>query len=223
MTALAHERPETMTEIRTEPPNLSKNGPSLDEVLWQAWEAMELPEGYRAEIIEGAIEVSPTGRYSHSQIIFLLKEELGDFLRGGDFAVRQDTNVVHEGCVWVPDLFIIARDAERYVTDDELGLAAAGVRVVFEVVSPGKRSQDRDRVKKRREYARAGIPVYVVIDDYDAQGTVTVLTEPRPEEADWVGVHRVSYGTEVAIPEGPAKGFAVTEAITGPARAKKRR
>ncbi|WP_232107944.1 MULTISPECIES: hypothetical protein [Streptomyces] len=34
---------------------------NLDEVLWQAWKAMELPEGYRAEIIEGAIEVSPTG------------------------------------------------------------------------------------------------------------------------------------------------------------------
>ncbi|MFF3711134.1 hypothetical protein [Streptomyces phaeochromogenes] len=31
--------------------------------------------------------------------------------------------------------------------------------------------------------------------------------------------HRVPYGTEVTIPEGPAKGFVVTEAITGPARA----
>jgi len=221
MTALAHERPETMTEIRTEPPYLPENGPDLDEVLWQVWEAMELPEGYRAEIIEGAIEVSPTGRYAHSQIVFLLKEALGDFLKGGDFAARNDTNVIHEGCVWVPDLFVVARDTERYVTDDGLGLTAAGVRVVFEVVSPGKRSQDRDRVKKRREYARAAIPVYVIIDDYDDQGTVTVLTEPRPEKADWVGVHRVPYGTEVTIPEGPAKGFAVSDAITGPARGKK--
>ncbi|MFD3308244.1 Uma2 family endonuclease [Streptomyces sp. NPDC058694] len=150
MAALAHERPE--------------NEPGLDAVVWQAWEAMELPEGYRAEIIEGAIEVSPTGGYSHSQIVFLLKEVLGDFLRDGDFAARNGTNVIHEGCVWVPDLFIV---------------------------------------------------------DHDDQGTVTVLTEPRPEKADWVGVHRVPYGTEVTIPEGPAKGFVVTEAITGPARAEK--
>jgi Uma2 family endonuclease len=92
---------------------------------------------------------------------------------------------------------------------------------VVEVVSPGKRDQDRDRVKKRREYARAAIPVYVIIDDCDGQETVTVLTEPRPDKADWAGVHRVPYGTEVAIPEGPAKGFVVTQAITGPARAKK--
>lgn len=216
MTALAHERPETMTEIRTEP--LSENGPSLDEVVWQAWKAMELPEGYRAEIIEGAIEVSPPGRYSHSQIVFLLKEALGDFLRGGDFAARNDTNIIHEGSAWVPDMFVVARDAERYVTDDGLGLTAAGVRVVFEVVSPGKRSQDRDRVKKRREYARAGIPVYVLIDDYDGQGAVTLFTRPRPDKADWEDIHRVPYGTEVTIPEGPAKGFVIGEAITGPKR-----
>ena len=64
MTAIAHERPETMTETQTE----FSNGPDLDEVLWQVWKAMELPEGYRAEIIEGAIEVSPTARRSHGLI-----------------------------------------------------------------------------------------------------------------------------------------------------------
>ncbi|MHC0432422.1 hypothetical protein ACX6XY_19900 [Streptomyces sp. O3] len=37
-----------------------------------------------------------------------------------------------------------------------------------------------------------------------------------PEEATWFGVHRVPYDTEVTIPEGLAKGFAITEAITGP-------
>lgn len=74
--------PETRTESEPTPsptPSVSE----LDEVLWQAWKAMELPEGYRAEIIEGAIEVSPTGRYSHSEIIYQLKEALGEFLRVG--------------------------------------------------------------------------------------------------------------------------------------------
>ncbi|MGC0421261.1 hypothetical protein [Embleya sp. AB8] len=33
----------------------------LDGFLWQTRNAMTLPEGFRAEIIEGAIEVSPTG------------------------------------------------------------------------------------------------------------------------------------------------------------------
>ncbi|MFG2955928.1 Uma2 family endonuclease [Streptomyces sp. NPDC048291] len=214
MTALAHERPETMSEASADIVNV----PDLDEVLWQAWKAMELPEGYRAEIIEGAIEVSPTGRYSHSQIIFMLREALAEFLKGGDFAVRNDTNVLHENRAWVPDLFVVARDPERYVTDDGLGLTAAGVRVVFEVTSPGRRSLDRDRIRKRREYARAGIPVYVIIDDYDGQGAVTLFTGPRPDKADWEDIHRVPYGTDVTVPEGPAKGFVIGEAITGPKR-----
>ncbi|WP_241267471.1 Uma2 family endonuclease [Streptomyces scabichelini] len=207
-----------MTEIRTEPVCVPENGPSLDEVVWQAWKAMELPEGYRAEIIEGAIEVSPTGRYSHGNVINLLRDELVIFLRDGDFVARNDINVFHEGSALVPDLFIVPRDTDRYVTSDGLGVTAAAVRLVLEVVSPDKRCRERDRVKKRREYARAGIPVYVIIDDYDAQGTVTVLTEPQPEKADWVGVHRVPYGTEVTIPEGPAKGFVIGEGITGPKR-----
>ncbi|WP_328495481.1 Uma2 family endonuclease [Streptomyces sp. NBC_00414] len=210
-----------MTESRTEPPYPPENAPGPDEVLWQAWEAMELPEGYRAEIIEGAVEVSSTGRYAHSQTVFLFKEALGDFLKGGDFAARNATNVVHAGCVWVPDLFVVPRDTERYVTADGAGITAAAVRLVVGVVSPDRRRQERERVMKRREYARAGIPVYVAIDDHDDQGTVTVLTEPRPDRADWVGVHRVPYGTEVTIPEGPAKGLVITEAITGPARAAK--
>ncbi|MFE7069738.1 Uma2 family endonuclease [Streptomyces sp. NPDC057620] len=209
-----------MTETRTEPPCPPENGSGLDEVRWQAWEAMELPEGYRAEIVEGAIEVSPTGRYAHSQTVFLLKEALGGFLKGGDFAARNDTNVVHAGCVWVPDLFIVPRDTERYVTADGVGITAAAVRLVAGVVSPDGPRQERDRVRKRREYARAAIPVYVVIDAHDDQGTVTVLTEPRPDRADWVGVHRVPFGTELTVPEGPAKGFVITEAITGPPRAK---
>lgn len=70
MTALAQEAPVTMPEITT--PEDTTPGPELDEVLWQAWKAMELPEGFHAEIIEGSIEVSPTGRHSHSRISFQL-------------------------------------------------------------------------------------------------------------------------------------------------------
>jgi Uma2 family endonuclease len=102
--------------------------------------------------------------------------------------------------------------------EDDLGIKASAVQVVVEVVSPGKTNQDRDRIRKRREYARAGIPMYVLIDDYDGQGAVTLFTGPRPDKADWEDIHRVPYGTEVTIPEGPAKGFVIGEAITGPKR-----
>ncbi|MET9381054.1 Uma2 family endonuclease [Streptomyces sp. NPDC002928] len=206
MTALAHERPETMPEI------------DLDEVLWQAWKAMELPEGYRAEIIEGVIEVSPTGRFSHAQVVNRLRDALAIFLHDSEYGAWNDTNVIHTRRAWITDGFVAPRDAELIEAEDGLGVKASAVQTVVEVVSPGKRNQDRDRVGKRREYARAGIPVYVTIDDYDGQGAVTLFTGPRPEKADWEDIHRVPYGTDVTIPEGPAKGFVIGEAITGPKR-----
>ncbi|MGW7252967.1 hypothetical protein [Streptomyces sp. NPDC054834] len=56
------------------------------------------------------------------------------------------------------------------------------------------------------------------LHDYDDHGTVTLLTDPQPDKADWGESHRVPYGTEVVIPKGPAKGFVSGEAITGPKR-----
>jgi Uma2 family endonuclease len=202
----------------SEAPAESLNGPDLDDVLWQAWKAMELPEGYRAEIIEGAIEVSPTGRLSHAQIINRLRDQLVRFLGEGGYAAFQDTNVIHERKVWIPDVLIAPEDLEAHADEEGLGVAAKAVSLIVEVVSPGHRNQDRDRVRKRREYARAGIPLYVLIDDYDGQGAVTLFIGPRPDRADWEDIHRVPYGTEVTVPEGPAKGFVIGEAITGPKR-----
>ncbi|MGW2722182.1 Uma2 family endonuclease [Streptomyces sp. NPDC001492] len=214
MTALAHERPEIMSDTQAESLNVS----DLDEGLWQVWKAMELPEGYRAEIIEGAIEVSPTGRFAHSQVVNLLRDALAIYLKDSEYGAWNDTNVIHARRAWIPDGLVAPRDAELIEDEDGLGIKASALSMVVEVVSPGKSNQDRDRIRKRREYARAGIPMYVPIDDYDGQGAVTLFTGPRPDKADWEDIHRVPYGTDVTIPQGPAKGFVIGEAITGPKR-----
>ncbi|GAA3179418.1 MULTISPECIES: Uma2 family endonuclease [Streptomyces] len=208
MTALAHEAPETTTP-----------GPDLDEVLWQAWKAMELPEGFHAEIIEGFIEVSPTGRYAHARIANRLRRALDAHLSGDAYAAYQDINIVHGRKVWIPDLVIAPEDADAHVTDDGIGLRASAVALIAEVVSPGHDVITRDRIRKRAAYARAGIPVYVLIDDFDEQGTVTVLTSPCPEKGTYADSFRRPYGAEVAVPEGPAKGFVLGGAVTGPPRA----
>lgn len=188
----------------------------LDKVVWRTWKAMELPEGYRAEIIEGVIEVSPTGKFSHAQVVNRLRDALATVLEGGEHGAWNAAYVIHERAAWIPDGFVAPRAPQPAKAG--LGIKASVVEVVVEVVSPGPRNQDRDRIRKRREYARAGIPVYVLIDDYDGQGAVTLFTGPRPDKADWEDIHRVPYGTEVTIPEGPAKGFVIGEAITGPKR-----
>ncbi|MCI4082014.1 Uma2 family endonuclease [Streptomyces sp. MMS21 TC-5] len=209
MTALAHETLEAAMPTVTTPPS------DLDDVLWQAWKAMELPEGYRAEIVEGFIEVSPTGRYSHARTANRLRRALDTALGGGEFTAYQDMNVIHGRKVWIPDVFVALEDADEHVTEDGLGIDAAAVHLVAEVVSPDADSRDRDRDRKRRAYARAGIPVYVIIDDYRARGSVTVLSDPVPDEARYASETTVAYGTAVAVPEGPAKGVVIDASITG--------
>jgi Uma2 family endonuclease len=215
MTALAHEAPE-MTET-PEMPETSPE-PHLDEVLWQAWKAMELPEGFHAEIIEGFIEVSPTGRRQHGMIANRLRDALVHFLAGSPHAAYQDVNVIDGLRVFIPDVFIGPKDIEDVPSEEDLGLPASSVDLVVEVVSPGYAATQRDRVRKRRAYARAGIPVYVLVDDHDGHGTVTVLTSPDPDEGVYAAEVRVPYGTEITLPEGPAKGFTITESLTGPLR-----
>ncbi|WP_371678122.1 hypothetical protein [Streptomyces sp. NBC_01276] len=111
---------------------------------------------------------------------------------------------------------ITLEDAEEHVTEDGLGIDASAVRLIVEVVSPGSDGTTRDR----RAYARAGIPVHVLIDDHDDGGTVTVLSAPDPEAAIHADEVRTAYGygSGATVPEGPAKGFTIGEEITGPRR-----
>jgi hypothetical protein len=202
MTALAHE---VIPVVEDEPL-------SVDQILWETWKTMELPEGYRAEIIEGAIEVSPTGRRRHAGLISRTRRALDAHLADGDHPAHQDVNVIHKA--WIPDLFIAPEDLDEIPDDEGMGVDAAGVPLVIEVVSPGRRNIERDRVRKRREYAHAGIPIYVIIDDFDEDGAVLVLTAPNRKKGTYEDEHRVPYGGDAVIPTGPAKGFTIGEAIT---------
>ncbi|MFD0257695.1 Uma2 family endonuclease [Kitasatospora indigofera] len=192
--------------------------PGLEEVLWQAWKTLELPDGYRAEIVEGFIEVSPTGRRNHARIANRLRDALVLFLVDSGSAAYQDTNVLHGRKVFIPDLIVGPKDIDDIPDPDGLGVEAGGVTLVAEVVSPGHDARKRDLIRKRRAYARAGIPVYVIIDDLDGDGHVTVLTDPHPDRATYEAEIRVPYGTEVTVPEDPAKGFVIGVAITGEPR-----
>ncbi|MDH6119549.1 hypothetical protein ABH930_004306 [Kitasatospora sp. GAS204A] len=187
----------------------------LDQALWQLWKSMDVPEGFRAEIIEGAIEVSPTGRLRHGKVNQRLALALHDFLRGSGYAPAQDINVIHNLKVLIPDVFVAPEDVEEIEHPEGLGALASGVGLVVETVSPGAEARQRDRVRKHRAYAQADIPVYVIIDDHDGAGAVTVLSGPDPERGAYARSVRTPYGEEAVIPEGPAEGFVIGPDITG--------
>ncbi len=47
--------------------------------------------------------------------------------------------------------------------------------LMFEVVSPGRVSRERDYVKKRAEYQALGVKEYVIVDRFDRRATVLTL------------------------------------------------
>ncbi|WP_406201033.1 Uma2 family endonuclease [Kitasatospora sp. NBC_01560] len=190
----------------------------LDQALWQVWKAMDVPEGFRAEIIEGAIEMSPTGGHRHFSVNRKLSRALYGYLGGSGYGPAQDGNVIAGLKVLIPDVFVAPDDADEIEHPDGLGVLASGVALVVETVSPGSEARRRDLVLKHRAYATAGIPVYVIIDDFDDGGAVTVLTGPDAARGAYASSVRTPYGEEAVIPEGPAKGFAIGPAVTGERR-----
>ncbi|WP_406285382.1 Uma2 family endonuclease [Embleya sp. NBC_00896] len=188
---------------------------ALDDVLWQAWSEMTVPEGLRAEIIEGAIEVSPTGSRRHGKVANRLRDALRDHLASGDsLSAYQDINVICRRKVYIPDVCVAPEDLDEAPDPDGLGVASTGVVLVAEIVSPGREAGARDRERKRRAYAEAGIGTYVIVDDFDESGIVTVLSEPDVAKGVYQVETRVAYGIAVSIPDGPVKGFAIGPEIT---------
>ncbi|MFC8453120.1 Uma2 family endonuclease [Kitasatospora sp. NPDC057223] len=187
----------------------------LDQALWQVWTAMDVPQGFRAEIIEGAIEMSPTGGSRHFTVNRRLAHSLYDHLRGSGYSPGQDGNVIHGLKVLIPDVFVAPDDLAEIEHPDGLGVLASGVALVVETVSPGSESRKRDLVRKHRAYATAGIPVYVIIDDFDEGGSVTVLSGPDTVRGSYARSVRTPYGEDAIVPEGPAKGFVIDAAVTG--------
>ncbi|GAB2751587.1 Uma2 family endonuclease [Kitasatospora kifunensis] len=187
----------------------------LDQALWQAWKSMDVPDGVRAEIIEGAIEMSPTGGARHFRVNQRLARALNHFLRDSGHGAGQDGNVIHGRKVLIPDVFVAPDEEAEFEDPEGLGILASGVSLVVETVSPGSDARQRDLVRKHRAYAQAGIPVYVIIDDYDNGGAVTVLSGPDPARGAYNSSARTPYGEVAVIPEGPAKGFVIGAEITG--------
>ena len=138
------------------------------ESLWTVDDLAGLPEGYRYEIFDGSLIVSPHADVPHGGVVNRLHRVLNrqapaDLLVGGTFGVsRQNTSY------FVPDLLVVPDAALR---KGGKALHPADVLLVVEVLSPG--NAGRDLVVKRHEYALAGIPRYWVVDQ--KQQTITVL------------------------------------------------
>lgn len=153
------------------------------------------PKGWRVELIEGEIYVVPPANGDHEEIVTEVVEQV--IARRVDRELRNFTGIglslpgIADPVRVIPDLVIAPKGS---FDDQQEWHEADPVLLVAEVTSSSTAS--RDRVQKIRAYARAGIPLYLLIDR-DANEAV-VCSEPSGDDYGHKSIHKL--GTQVPLP-----------------------
>lgn len=155
------------------------------------------PRGWRVELIEGEIYVTPPANGEHEEFVSELSGQVRDHDKrlgrytgiGLNVPGASDTGHV------IPDLTIAPKGSFH---NQEEWHDASPVLLVAEVTSTS--TADRDRVKKIRGYARAGIPVYLLIDR--EEGEVTVYSEPSGDDYAKGPKHKLGLTVPLPAPLG---------------------
>ncbi|MGO4458345.1 Uma2 family endonuclease [Streptomyces sp. M-16] len=151
--------------------------------------------GYRMEIVEGAIVMSPLKPH-HARTIRQLWNAL-DAQLSGEWGFISDVAVPFDGDnEFCPDLAVLpAVEADKNLSAYPPDL----IELAVEVVSPS--SVRNDYEVKDRAYARRGIPHYLIFDPYRAQ--CTTLWNPGPD--GYRGRDVIPYGGAVVVEAGIGK------------------
>ncbi len=163
----------------------------IDERAHRFLDSVEIPEGYKVELLNGEIILTPSGKPLHWEIQSQLLRQI--WSRGGWEAAAQQT-VRHPGFgdEPKPDVFVLASTVK---VDPEGVYPAEHIELVVEVLS--KSTKGTDLVSKVEIYGRFGIPLYLIIDPFKRVCTLHILPEPTGYE-DSVGFE---FGKPVPLPK----------------------
>ncbi|WSL78701.1 Uma2 family endonuclease [Kitasatospora sp. NBC_01266] len=171
--------------------------PTQEEILLEDFLSLATPEGFRAELIEGEISVSPPTDGEHEHY---LSKVVRQIIKNS--AVEMDVSG-HKGLLLtrggrcpknhaIPDLTFAPEDRRLFLGAPPW-MPPDGVAMVVEVTS-GKPVQDR--IAKRHCYARGGIPLYLLIDREESKATVF----SAPEGEEYTASHLAPFGKPLPLP-----------------------
>jgi Uma2 family endonuclease len=165
--------------------------------LLHMWQTLDLPHGWRAEITEGGIAVTPPPDHDHNAIAHLVHRALLKRIPE-KWAVYQTHGLRMAGAhkVFIPDLVVAPEDAP-VEADDRLLLSKHALLVV-EITSAS--NPIPDRTTKKDAYAQGGVGIYVLIDRWaEPKARVTVFSKP----ADGAYQRSVTtpFGETIEVPE----------------------
>ncbi|MFB8201562.1 Uma2 family endonuclease [Kitasatospora purpeofusca] len=162
--------------------------PDEDDLL-RTFLALETPPGFRAQLINGEIVLSPPPDGAHVTALSLINREL---LRRSstEVLISGTKGLIVPGGRFVPDGTVCPEDWFR---GKDPWADPAGLLMVFEVTSTDRH---RNRGPKRRGYAAAGIPCYLLVD----RGERKVILFTSPEGDDYTVHTQVAFGKPLDLP-----------------------
>ena len=139
---------------------------------WSEADFLKFHTNRMAELVDGRLEILPMPTLKHQRILRWL---LGMFeaaapAGSGTLFAPLPTRLFR-GTIREPDLLYIAPENAPGPDVDY----PTRIDLALEVVSPGSEARARDYEHKRRDYARAGIAEYWIVDPQENQITVLVL------------------------------------------------
>jgi Uma2 family endonuclease len=170
---------------------------------WTEEEYLALDTNYLIEFVDGRLEVLPMPLPWHQLIVGFLYESLKAFVAGnrlGRVLFAPMPVRLFPGRIREPDVAYFRKDRIR-----NLRQAPTGADLAMEVVSGSARDRRRDLQTKRREYAKAGIFEYWIVDPQRKRITVLVLDGKKYRVHGRFGVGAVATSKLL-------KGFAVSVA-----------
>jgi Uma2 family endonuclease len=138
---------------------------------WTEEEYLALGGNHLIEFTDGHVEVLPMPTTTHQMILLFLLDSIRAFAAPSRLGLALFAALkirIRQNKYREPDVLFILNENRRYVGEQFWTFAD----LVMEVVSPD--DPERDYVKKRFDYAEAGIPEYWIADP--ARKVVTVLT-----------------------------------------------
>lgn len=167
---------------------------TISAELRQAFHVLDarLPSEYRAELIAGVIIVNPPPYGIHEQIFAKLNSRLTR-LSAIDVEISGHRGLQTPLGNFIPDLTVSEPDIFR---EQPPWGSPLGILMLAEITST---HSGVDREDKRRAYAAAGIPLYLLVDRQNRESTL--FSTPDVEAQDYTADIRVPFGTPLPLPE----------------------
>jgi len=154
----------------------------------------EFPEGVRWEASSRGLTMQASPDWEHAKILTGLRHALEPVLPAGILVLEGVAFVVGTGVERTPDLVVLDPSAQAEFRDGH-AVSASGVLLFVEVTSRGTRSVDL--AEKPGEYARAGVPVTLVVD----RQAHDVLVHFEPDKGRYRYTETVRAGEHAHLPE----------------------